>query len=112
MDLDALESKEAELRAKLETERSVFPTLSNLCERLDEQLWKAFQRSSHKDIQYLIRLQDEQKFLFMLDKVIKFLRDFNQNEYCSRVGIIKLTYIYYKNDSIYAQIKQKFQKRG
>jgi hypothetical protein len=41
-DLDALESKEAELRAKLETERSVFPTLSNLCERLDEQLWKAF----------------------------------------------------------------------
>jgi hypothetical protein len=36
MDLDALESKEAEQRAMLETERSVFPTLSNLCERLDE----------------------------------------------------------------------------
>lgn len=48
----------------------------------------------------------------MLDKVIKFLRDFDQNEYCSRVGIIKLTYIYYKNDSLYTQIKEKFQKRG
>jgi hypothetical protein len=48
----------------------------------------------------------------MLDKVIKFLRDFDQDEYCSRVGIIKLTYIYYKNDSLYTQIKEKFQKRG
>lgn len=47
---------EAEQRAKRETERSVFPSISNFCERLDENLYKAYQRTQHGNIAYMVRL--------------------------------------------------------
>ena len=48
----------------------------------------------------------------MLDRVINFLREFDQNEHCSRVAIIKLTYIYYKSDNIYETIIAKFKNQS
>ena len=36
-----------------EVERSVFPSLSNFVEHLDEHLWKSFQKLDHTDIEYI-----------------------------------------------------------
>ena len=38
-----------------------------------------------------------------------FLNEFDQQENCARVAVIKLTYIYFKSDSIYASIKEKMR---
>jgi len=39
-----------------EVERSVFPSLSNFVEHLDEQLWKSFQKLDHTDLDYIKRI--------------------------------------------------------
>lgn len=85
----------------------MFPSLSNFIERLDEQLWKSYQSLSHNNIAYLQRIQDENNLLFAVDRIASFFTEFKQNEYSARVAVIKLTYLYYKNDSIYARIKNR-----
>jgi len=53
----------------------------------------------------LQRLSDENKLLTLTDSLSQFFEELEQNEYQARVAIVKLTYIYYKNDSIYERIK-------
>jgi hypothetical protein len=55
-----------------EVERSVFPSLSNFVEHLDEHLWKSFQKLDHTDIQYIQRIQDENALLYIADRVSEF----------------------------------------
>lgn len=43
------------------------PSLANFMEKLDLELLRAFQNTSHTKIDYLYRLRDENKFLTMLD---------------------------------------------
>jgi hypothetical protein len=106
----ASESVEADLesRDRFEVERQVYPSLSNFAECLHDQLWKSFQNASHSSVEYLQRIQDENKLLFLCDDLLTFFRNCDQNEYQSRVAVIKLIYIYYKNDSIYKQIQQRW----
>lgn len=96
-----------ESRNRFETERLVFPSLSNFAEGLHEQLWKSFQSLSHSSIEYLQRVTDENKLLFLCDALIQFFKDLDQTEFQARVSIVKLTYIYYKNDSIYQRIRAR-----
>ena len=95
-----------------EVERSVFPSLSNFIEHLDEHLWKSFQKLDHTDIEYIQRIQDENALLYLADRVSEFFAQFNQEGYLARVGIIKLTYLYYKNDTIYDRIKARLAAKG
>lgn len=95
-----------------EVERSVFPSLSNFVEHLDEHLWKSFQKLDHTDIQYIQRIQDENALLYIADRVSEFFTQFNQDGYLARVGIIKLTYLYYKNDTLYERIKSRLAAKG
>ena len=95
-----------------EVERSVFPSLSNFVEHLDEQLWKAFQKLNHTDIAYIERIKDENALLFLVDKVRDYFAQFKQEVYLARIAIIKLTYLYYKNDSIYERIKSRLAAKG
>ena len=96
-----------ESRNRFETERLVFPSLSNFAEGLHEQLWKSFQSLSHSSIEYLQRVSDENRLLFLCDALSEFFENLDQNEYQARVAIVKLTYIYYKHDSIYQRIKDR-----
>lgn len=70
-------------------------------EKLDLELLKAFQNTSHTKIEYLQRLRDENKFLVLLDKILSFLLNHEDKSKASRVAIIKLDHLYFKNDSIY-----------
>jgi hypothetical protein len=90
----------------------VFPSLSNFVEHLDEHLWKSFQKLDHTDLEYIKRIQDENALLYIVDKVADFFTSFEQWGYLARVGIIKMTYLYYKNDSIYARIKSRLAAKG
>jgi len=44
--------------------------------------------------------------------MLTFLKAFDQSESSSRVAIIKLTYLYYKNDATYATIKARLASKG
>lgn len=48
------------------------------------------------------RLRDENELLFLIDKVIDYLKKFGDHEKLARVAIVKAEHVYYKNDSIYA----------
>ena len=80
------------------------PALANFMEKLDHELLKAFQNISHSKIEYLQRLRDDNKFLFLCDKVQAFLSDHSDNKKAARVAVLKLDHLYYKNDSLYQRI--------
>jgi len=69
--------EEEEMTDQYEVERSVFPSLSNFIERMDEQLWKSFQKLNHQDIAYILRIHDENALLFLIDAVNEFMVQFD-----------------------------------
>ena len=95
-----------------ETERSVFPSLSTFLERMDENLWKSYQKLAPSSIDYLLRINDENKLLFLIDETMAFLSKFDLDVFRARIALIKLTYLYYKNDSIYTKIESRILQKG
>lgn len=105
--------EELESQNRFDTERSVFPSLSTTLERLDENLWKSYQKlAAHSSsIDYLQRINDENKLLFLIDDTMEFLDQFDLDVFRARISLIKLTYLYYKNDSTYTKIKNRIENR-
>jgi len=60
----------------------------------------------------LQRINDENELLFLIDKVSAFLSEFELDMFRARIAVIKLQYLYYKNDSIYEQIRQRIAAKG
>lgn len=81
---------------------------------MDENLWRSYQKLANRSsgVDYLERINDENKLLFLIDKTLKFLEQFDLEVFKARIQLIKLTYIYYKNDSTYAKIKKRVQSKG
>jgi hypothetical protein len=86
-----------------EIEKSILPSLANYMEKLDLELLKAFQNTPYSKIEYLHRLRDENKFLTMIDQIIDFLLTHDDKSKASRVAIIKLDHLYYRNDLMYVK---------
>lgn len=101
-----------ESRNQYDIERQVFPTLANFLEGLNEQLWRSFQHYPHNSMEYIQRVNDENKILFLCDALHAFYESMDQPEYQARVAIVKLNYIYYKTDSIYEKIKARIGQRS
>ena len=74
------------------TERSVFPSLSTYLERMDETLWKSYQKlgTDPSSINYLQRISDENKLLFLIDETMEFLSTFDLDMFRARIALIKL----------------------
>jgi len=53
------------------------------------------------------RLRDENDLLFLVDKVIEYLKEYKDDEKLAWVAIIKAEHVYYKSDTIYATIKKR-----
>lgn len=43
---------------------------------------------------------------------MEFLNQFDLDVFRARISLIKLTYLYYKNDSTYSKIKKRIEQRG
>lgn len=84
----------------------ILPGIVAFVEKLDQQLFKAFQFLNHTSIEYLQRLRDECQLIKMCDKVIEHLTKHEDHQKIAQVGIIKLERIYYKHDSIYTKTKE------
>lgn len=106
--------EELERENRFEVERSVFPSLSTFLERMDENLWKSYQKLASKSssIDYLLRISDENKLLYLIDETMVFLNQFDLDVFRARISLIKLNYLYYKNDSTYLKIRSRLQQQG
>lgn len=76
-----------ERQNQYETERSLFPALSTALERMDENLWKSYQKLANRpsSVDYLERINDENKLLFLIDKTLTFLQPFNMEVFKARI---------------------------
>lgn len=101
-----------ERQEDFETQRSVFPSLSTFIERMDENLLKSYQKLSPSSVDYLHRIKDENKLLFLIDETEKFLAQFDLDVFRARIALIKLNYLHYKNDSIYAKIQKRIEQKS
>lgn len=52
--------------------------------------------------------------LFMTDKLLKFFESFAERhpEFISRIAMIKINYIYYKNDTLYKTIRTRLADKA
>ena len=91
----------------IDVEKSIVPSFISFLQKLDSELLKAFQNTLFTKFEYLQRIRDENKFLFLCDDVSAFIAQHSQveNSNTARIALLKLDHIYYKNDTLY----QKFQ---
>lgn len=68
--------------------------------------------SQASSISYLERINDENKLLFLIDETMELLNKFDLNMFKARISLIKLTYLYYKNDLLYTKIKKRIETKG
>lgn len=79
-------------------------------EGLHDQLWRAYQSLSSNSLEYLQRISDENLVLTLGNSVYQYLGDWDQPEYQSRVAIVMLNYVYYKNAVVTEQIRARTPK--
>ena len=93
----------------IDIEKSIIPSFISFLQKLDSELLKAFQNIPHTKFEYLQRIRDENKFLFLCDEVFAFIAQHSpkENSNTARIALLKLDHLYYKNDTLY----QKFQAR-
>lgn len=91
----------------LDIEKSIIPSFINFLQKLDSELLKAFQNVGHTKFEYLQRIRDESKLLFLCDDVQAFVNLYSpgENSNISRIALLKLDHLYYKNDTLYSQFK-------
>ena len=101
-----------EFEHRFDTERSFFPSLSTFLERMDENLWKSYQKLASKSsgVDYLLRISDENKLLYLIDETMEFLKAFDLDMFRAKISLIKLNYLYYKNDSTYLKIRSRLEQ--
>jgi len=89
----------------IDIEKSVLPSLVSFLQKLDSELLKAFQNISHTKFEYLLRIRDENKFLYLCDQVQSFITAHFPNEHSksARIAILQLDHLYYKSDSLYSK---------
>ena len=90
----------------------ILPGIVNFIDKLDQQLFKAFQVLSNTSIEYLQRLRDECILIKMCDSVIDYLRKHDDKQKIAHIGLIKLDHIYYKHDSIYEKTKEALKGKA
>lgn len=91
----------------IDIEKSIIPSFISFLQKLDSELLKAFQNIGHTKFEYLQRIRDESKLLFLCDDVQSFVNQYypGENSNISRIALLKLDHLYYKNDTLYAQFK-------
>lgn len=85
--------------------KAILPALVNYMEKLDSQLFKAFQGLQQNQIEYLYRLKDECLLIKQCDAFMSYLAKQGEHEKAAKIGLIKLDHLYYKSDQLYEKTK-------
>jgi len=81
--------------------------LVSILEKLEIELYKSLQYTDQNSSEYILRIKDEINFIVLCSKVIEFYKNFNENNYYSRIYLLILLHIYYKTED---QIKKMGEK--
>ena len=79
---------------------------------MDENLLRAQQKLLPSSVEYLQRINDENKLLFLIDETMGLLDQFDLVVTRARISLIKLNYLYYKNDNMYTKIEQRIKQKA
>lgn len=82
-------------------------TLVSILEKLEMELYKTLQYTDQNSHEYILRIKDEINFIILCSKVLEFYKNFNENNYNSRIYLLILLHIYYKTED---QIKKMGEK--
>ena len=61
------------LTSSIDIEKSIIPTLISFLQKLDSELLKAYQNIAPAKVEYLQRIRDENKLLFLSDQIQTFI---------------------------------------
>lgn len=71
--LSKIPSGEESEYSSIDIEKNIIPSFISFLQKLDQELLKAFQNTNHAKFEYLQRIRDENKFLFLCDSVHAFI---------------------------------------
>jgi hypothetical protein len=101
------------LKSKDETQIQQISTLLqtsmiSILEKLEIELYKAMQYTDQNSSEYISRLRDELKFLLLCSKVEVFYAEFNDQVSISKVYLMIILHIYYKNEESIKKMIERF----
>jgi translation initiation factor 3 subunit C len=90
-----------------EEEKKNIPVVGSLSlhmSRLEEEYTKSLQKISHHTEEYVTRLRDESKLVFLLAKMQTYFERENMDKEAAQMAQLRLEHIYYRHDSIARQV--------
>lgn len=79
-----------------------------ILEKLELELYKSLQFTDNNSTEYIERIKDEMRFLVLASKVEAFYTLNNNNFAISRIYILIIMHLYYKNEDIIKKLQGKF----
>ena len=79
-------------------------------ERIDDELFKTFQVTDPHTHEYVVRLQDEIKFLMLADRAAAYLTRIGMYSTLAKLSLRSLEHLYYKHANVYAAMRSTIAK--
>lgn len=83
-------------------------TLVSILEKLELELYKSLQFTDQNSSEYISRIKDELKFLLLCSKIEAFYTELNDQVSISRIYVLILLHIYYKNEESIKKMIERF----
>lgn len=79
-------------------------------ERIDDELFKTFQVMDPHTHEYVLRLQDELKFLLLADKMAEYFYRFGIKHNLAKLCLRRLEHLYYKHSKVYDAMRRGLER--
>jgi translation initiation factor 3 subunit C len=83
-------------------------SLVTILEKLELELYKALQFTDWNSSEYMNRVRDELKFLLLCSRIENFYKDVNDQVSISRIYLLIILHIYYKNEDSIKKMIERF----
>jgi translation initiation factor 3 subunit C len=83
-------------------------SLVSILEKLELELYKALQYTDQNSSEYITRIRDELKFLLLCSKIESFYTEHNDQISISRIYLLIILHIYYKNEESIKKMIERF----
>jgi translation initiation factor 3 subunit C len=83
-------------------------SLVSILEKLEHELYKSLQFTDQNSSEYVLRIKDELKFLLLCSKIETFYTALNDQVSISKIYLLILLHIYYKNEESIKKMIERF----